>query len=453
MTPAELTPEAILKILADLPPAGCYRVAYSGGVDSHVLLQLVASLRAELKVEVRAIHVNHGLESEALAWERHCEGVCKQLGIPLVVARITSLRPGGASLEAWAREQRYELLAQPMRPGEILLTAHHQQDQAETMLLQLLRGSGAKGLAAMPRLQRFHDGWQARPLLEFTRPQILARADQIGLHWVEDHSNANECLDRNYLRRQIWPKLQEHWPGAARTLARAAAHQAEAAALLAYLAHEDLRNLRLERNNILDNSHLQTIDRPRLANLLRHWLEELGLPLPNSAKIQQLIETVVHSRYAVNPCVNWGNAEVRRYRHAVCAAARLPQSVPEWTMEWNLHESCITPVGVLKAELVQGWGIRRDAIAHDSLQVRYRKGGERIRPEGDAHHRDLRKLFQQRGVFPWYRNRVPLLYAGDRLAAVAGLWTSGEVAAGKNELGWEISWSAQADAIAPPAGG
>lgn len=452
MTPAELTPEVILKILTDLPPAGCYSVAYSGGVDSHVLLQLVANLRAELKGEVRAIHVNHGLAAEAPAWERHCEGVCKQLGIPLVVARITSPRPGGASLEAWARERRYELLARHLRAGEILLTAHHQQDQAETLLLQLLRGSGAKGLAAMPRFQRFHGGWQARPLLEFTRSQILACAARNGLHWVEDLSNANEHLGRNFLRHRIWPKLQEHWPGATRTLARAAAHQAEAAALLACLAREDLRNLRLERVNILDNRRLQAIDRPRLANLLRHWLEELGLSLPNSAKIQQVIDTTVHSRYAANPCVNWGNAEVRRYRYAVYASTRLPRPVPEWAMEWNLHESCVTPVGVLKAELVKGRGIRRDAVAHDCLRVCYRKGGERIRPEGDAHHRDLRKLFQQRGVFPWYRDWVPLMYVGDRLAAVAGMWMSGEVFAGKNEPGWAISWSAQAEAIAPPAG-
>jgi len=194
---------------------------------------------------------------------------------------------------------------------------------------------------------------------------------------------------------------------------------------------------------------LQAIDRPRLANLLRYWLGDLGLSLPNSAKIRQIIETVVHSSYAASPCVNWGDAEVRRYRYAVYAAVGLPPPVPEWTTEWNLHGGCDTPVGMLKAELVQGRGIRRDAIAHDCLQVRYRKGGERVRPEGDAHHRDLRKLFQQRGIFPWYRSWVPLLYAGDRLAAVAGLWTSGEVAAGKNEPGWAISWSSQAEAIAP----
>jgi tRNA(Ile)-lysidine synthase len=451
LTPPELTTEAILKILTDLPPAGCYWVAYSGGVDSHVLLHLIASLRSELKAGIRAIHVNHGLMTEAVSWSCHCERVCEQLGIPFVVARITSPRPDGASLEAWARERRYELLAQHLRSGEILLTAHHQQDQAETLLLQLLRGSGAKGLSAMPRIQRFHDGWQARPLLGFTREQVLGYANRNGLQWVEDHSNTDECLDRNYLRRQIWPKLQEHWPGATRTLARAAAHQAEAAALLACLAQEDLRDLRLERANILDNRRLQAIDRPRLANLLRHWLGELGLPLPNSAKIQQMIETVVHSRCEANPCVNWGDAEVRRYRYAVCAASRLPPPVPEWTTEWDLHESCVTPMGVLQAELVQGRGIRRDAIEHDRLRVHYRNGGERIRPEGDAHHRDLRKLFQQRGVFPWYRNWVPLLFIGDRLAAVAGMWMSGEVAAGKNEPGWAISWSSQSEVVAPSA--
>ena len=414
-----------------------------------MLLHLLYRLRNEITSELRVLHVNHGINAGALQWSRHCAAVCKGLGLELVVERIDIDRPLGTSIESWARNQRYTLLARHMQSGDLLLTAHHQQDQAETLLLQLLRGAGVKGLAAMPRLREFCGGWHVRPLLDFTRPQILSYAVQADLQWIEDDSNLDESLDRNFLRRQIWPRLQQHWPGLSRTLARVANHQAQAASLLEDLARQDLGSLRLQEGSILDNRLLQSISRPRLANLLRYWLQELALPTPNAGKLQQVIEDVIHSSYQAGPCVRWKNAEIRRYRYGVYAQTVLPEHDPDLILDWNLQESCGIPVGTLQARLAQGRGIRCTAVPGEKLQIRYRKGGERLKPAGSEHHKPLKKLFQQRGILPWYRDRIPLLYAGDDLVAVAGYWVAGEYSAADDEPGWEIHWSAAAQALTP----
>ncbi|MDX1519416.1 MAG: tRNA lysidine(34) synthetase TilS, partial [Gammaproteobacteria bacterium] len=220
MVDSILTHDHLLKSLQTLPVPGCYRVAYSGGLDSHVLLQLMVDLSEKLKAGVNAIHINHGIHANAGTWQSHCKRVCSSLGVELVTRSISAADPGSESPEAWARQLRYRELQGLLNENDMLLTAHHRDDQAETLLLQLFRGSGPAGLSAMPACKPFGNGWHARPLLGFTREQIRNYAESAGLEWIEDDSNRDQGLDRNFIRHRLMPVIRERWPSATKTLAR-----------------------------------------------------------------------------------------------------------------------------------------------------------------------------------------------------------------------------------------
>jgi tRNA(Ile)-lysidine synthase len=438
----KFTSDNVSRILASLPEPSRYWVAYSGGLDSHVLLHILSTLKQSITAEIAAVHINHGISEQAAEWSDHCAGVCEVLGIKMYREKIDESCPAGASVEAWARKHRYRLLGKYINSGDMLLTAHHQDDQAETLLLQLLRGAGTRGLSAMPQLRRMGPGWHARPLLAFSREQLRNYAGQAGLQWIEDGSNRDPAYDRNYLRRYIFPLLDERWPGVSRILARAAAHQAESVALTDDLARLDLMEIRLQHHpNALDIQNLATFTPARMKNLLRYWLRELGLPVPGTKKLQHIISDVIHSKREAAPCVSWEGAEIRRYRDRIIARQPLAPHDPARVLQWKLAAHCSTGMGELQAVMTTGSGIRADAVSSGTLEVRFRSGGENLMPAGSKHHQTLKKLFQQRGILPWYRNRIPLLYIDGRLAAVAGFWIDADFAAGAGEPSWEISWS------------
>ncbi|MBI3776520.1 MAG: tRNA lysidine(34) synthetase TilS [Gammaproteobacteria bacterium] len=447
------SPAGLLPFIARLARAPRYLVAYSGGVDSHALLHALVQLRAQFPgVELGAIHVNHGLQLSSTEWAQHCVQVCAELGVACEVRAVDARALVGTSPEDAARVARYTVFTGLLQPGDVLFTAHHQDDQAETLLLQLLRGAGPRGLAGMAELSRFAHGWLARPLLECSRAALREYALAQQLHWIDDPSNSDTRFDRNYLRHEILPRLQRRWPAASVTLARSAQLCAEAAEVLEVSARADLHAVaipptpalaiaELAKRNTgllpppagkgsgLSVSKLLCLSPARQRNVLRFWIEQLGLPLPQQRHLERLQRDVLHAAADAEPRMHWPGADVRRYRDALYALPPVPgfDASQQWT--WNLDAPLhIAGAGTLAPRREQGAGLRAEACAA-GVRVAFRSGGERIRPAGRAHHATLKNLFQQAGVPPWQRARVPLLYIGTELAAVAGYWYADEFAA------------------------
>ena len=365
------------------------------------------------------------------------------LGVNLDIIEIDARCPPGESPEAWARRKRYAVLTEHVGEEQVLLTAHHKDDQAETLLLQLFRGAGPAGLAAMPVTQSFSQGWHCRPLLDFSRADLRQYALQHDLRWIEDESNQDTGFDRNYIRQQLLPDIKQHWPGVITTLARASRHQAEASELLDQIARLDLAGIaagdslaRLNSNS-LRNLHLS-----RQKNVLRYWLHMLQLPLPDAGHMQRIIEDVVNSGADAAPCVSWPGAEVRRYRQYLYAATPLSKHDPEQVITWDLKQPLPLLHGRLLARQSQGQGLCIKAnLCHDnSVEIRYRAGGETLQPAGREYHHELKKLLQDQGVPPWLRDRIPLLYINGRLAAVPGKWIAQEFVGQNDEPCWQVSW-------------
>ena len=436
------SPESLNQHLQSLPAVPHYWVAYSGGVDSHTLLHALVALRDTLPGELGAVHVNHGLHDAAADWAAHCETVCRELDVPLVGLTADG-RPGtGDSPEAAARAARYAALTCWLPAGHGLLTAQHRDDQAETLLLQLLRGSGVKGLAAMPAVAKLGTGLLLRPLLDFSRCDLQAYADRYRLHWVEDPSNTDIGLDRNYLRHRIVPELRRRWPAVAQTLARSAQHCAEADRILEQVAAEDVAGLAGSAGDTLDLAGLQRLPSERRRNALRYWLKErCGAP-PSTAVLSRILHDIPASRPDASPCVRWGNYEIRRYRDRLFLVRQRPAGSPGQRLSWSLDGSLELPGagGMLRATRATGQGLRAAAVA-GPVEVAFRRGGERCRPAGRPQHHSLKKLFQERGVPPWERPRIPLIYVGDKLAAVAGFWVCEPFSAAPGEPGISIEWS------------
>ena len=436
-----LAADGLRRLLAAHPGVHRLLVAYSGGVDSHVLLHWLAGQRGEWGGRtLAAVHVNHGLQAAAGEWERHCRRVCHELGVAFHPLRVDARPAAGESPEAAARTARYGALQGLLTASDALLTAQHQDDQAETLLLQLLRGAGPPGLAAMPPAAPFGAGWLWRPLLAHSRTEILAYAATHRLVWVEDASNADQRLDRNYLRQQIMPALRARWPAASRTCSRSARWCAEAAALAGEVADADLARLAGPSPDRLSLSGLQELTEARQRNALRRWFRRLALPAPTAAQLARLCGDVMAAPRDRMPLVRWPGGEVRRHRDLLFAMAPLPAHDPAQVLAFTGTVLDIPAVGRLQRQPVSGQGLRAAALAGAPLTVRFRRGGERSRPAGRHHRQALKKLLQEAGVPPWERERLPLLYAGEALAAVADLWVEADFAAGPEDAGFVLAW-------------
>jgi tRNA(Ile)-lysidine synthase len=435
------SPAKLLETLRRLPRARRYRVALSGGVDSSVLLHALVAARAELPGGLAAIHVNHNLQPDAEAWARRCEAECARLDVPLEALGVLVDPAPGASLEAAARDLRYESFADTAQAGDMLLLAQHADDQMETFLLQALRGAGVRGLSAMPECVEWQGGYLARPLLREQRGDLVAWARVQGLTWIEDPSNADTELDRNYLRHEVVPRLKARWPAAAETLSRAAAHCAEAEAALSALAAEDWA--RLGSGLTLPVSALEQLSEARARQLLRHWIGLRGLPLPSTHKLAEIMSQAGAGEDR-NPCVDWPGAEVRRYGGQLYAQLPLPPAPAEFRLRPGEFEELGEGLGALGLVPTAGEGIRAALCGPEGLRVAFREGGESCRPAGRAHGRPLKKWLQEMHVLPWLRGRLPLIYSnegpGEELLAVAGLFACEPHVAGPGEAGLRIEW-------------
>lgn len=444
------SPPQLLDILNRHPDTSGYWIAYSGGLDSHVLLHAMANLRPRLAPRrVRAVHVDHGLSPHAKAWARHCAAVCEGLGIECTVVAVDAKPARGDSPEAAARQARYGALAGLLAPAETLLTAHHQGDQAETVLLQLLRGAGPHGLAAMPEQAPFAAGSHARPLLAFGRAELRAYAEAAHLSWVEDESNADVALDRNYLRREVLPRLRGRWPAVDRTLTRVAGHSREAAAMLDEIAAQDLRAVATPHDGALSIARLGRLDGPRLRNAVRYWLRQRRLPLPTREQLAEIEHRLLAAGCDRSPRVCWPGAEVRRYRDSLHAFAPLPDAPPGAVLDWDMASPAELPGGgTLYARACPGAGVKAELCYSAPVTVRYRRGGERCRPAGTQYTRTVKNLFQEQGIPPWMRARIPLVYIGERLAAIADYWVCHPFQAQPQEQGMVFHW--RRPAFGPP---
>jgi tRNA(Ile)-lysidine synthase len=416
-------------------------------MDSHVLLHALAALRDALDVSVGAVHVNHGLQAHAADWQQHCAAVCCELDVEYVALRVDARAAPGESPEAEARRARYAALADWLPAQYCLLSAHHQDDQAETLLVQLLRGSGVHGLAAMPAQGVLGQGMHLRPLLDCPRAELQDYAHAQGLDWIEDPSNRDTGFTRNFLRHRVMPELQRRWPRSSASLARSVAHQAEAAALLDELAATDLAGL-AGTGAALSRTGLEALSAQRQRNVLRFWIRQQTGGSPSSAVLARIEQDILHSRPDAEPCVRWGGFELRRYRDRVHVLQPAPAPFSGQELDWSLQDPLSIPQagGVLSATPCIGQGIRAGAPGAGGVRVGWRRGGERCVPAGRGQHHSLKKLFQEQGIPPWLRARIPLIYIEGQLAAVAGLWVCEPFQAGPGEPGLQIQWRQAAPA-------
>ncbi len=416
-------------------------VALSGGIDSVVLLHALIDLKETIGRHAMAIHVNHGLVDQAGEWQDFCRDLCLRYAIPYEAISV-SVANTGSGPEAAARQARYKAMESRMGAEDIVLTAHHADDQAETVLLHALRGAGPHGLSAMAPVRRFGPGWLARPLLNLCRADIEHYAVQYRLRWVEDGSNESGAFTRNRIRRGILPALNSLAHGSSRALARSARLQAQAACLLDEVAAEDLAAVSNGDAAVLDCARLTSLSLPRRRNLVRFWLATHQVPTLHEAQMETLEYTVIGAAPDRQPELRWAGFVLRRYRgmlylHRDLAIGPLPQGA----LRFSPPRELVLPVGCLRVAAAVGNGVRRDL----DFSVRFRRGGESLRPVGDTHRRTLKHLFQSHGVPPWRRSTMPLVYVGDRLAAVPGICIAREFAAAKGQPAWWLEWAHSAD--------
>lgn len=394
--------------LLNPPAANGYVVAYSGGLDSTVLLHLA---HAQGLPGLQAIHVHHGLQPAADDWVRQAEHQCRQWGVPLTVRQVAVDAQHPQGPEAAARQARYAALHAQLGPDAVLMTAHHASDQAETVLLRLLRGTGVEGIAAMRPLTQSAGNPLWRPLLAVPKAALLAYAQQHQLQWIEDPHNSEPRYARSWLRGAVMPLLRQRWPDVDSQLGRAASHAADATALLAGLARELLPTVQRSDGGV-SVSGLLALTEAQQRLLLRHWLAELGLPSASAVTLRAAQLEVLRASATAEPLLSWPGAEFRRYRNALYASAPLPAVPVDFSADWDGCTVLALPAacGALQADQTL------------PMQVRYASGGERIKPLGDAHTRSLRQLAQQAGVPPWLRRRLPLVFIENRLVSVACIW-------------------------------
>jgi tRNA(Ile)-lysidine synthase len=409
-------PTRLLRNLSAWRNAPAWHIAFSGGLDSTVLLHLLAHLaKSESLPALNAIHVHHGLQAAADAWPDHCRAVCTALGVPLQVVRV-QVQPG-ASLERAAREARYQAFNQALQANEVLLTAQHRDDQAETLLFRLLRGAGVRGLSGMPHQRPLGEGHLFRPLLDVTRAQLEAYASEHDLSWIEDPSNQDRQYSRNYLRHQVFPELTRRWPQALATMARSAAHLSEAQGLLVELAELDLQQARSVSEfdwlglPSLALAPLARLSDARQCNALSHWLESLSR-LPDTDHWSGW-DNLRDAAGDTSPVWRLADGELHR------AGGRIWWLTGSWLRSPPVAGAWPHPSASL-ALADNGVVSISGQIPDGPLQIRYREGGEVMALPGRG-HRDLKRLLNERAVPSFVRGRLPLLYRGEQLLAVANL--------------------------------
>lgn len=453
LTDSLLAPLAQLRhCLERHPQVRRWCVAYSGGLDSSLLLQALVHLQP--RQPILALHVHHGLSPNADAWAEHCRRQCQQLGVTCQVARV-EVQAAGRGPEEAARRARYDYFAGQLAPGDALLLAHHRDDQAETLLLHLMRGSGARGLAAMAAARPFARGWLLRPWLALGRADLERLARDWQLAWIEDESNRSLDFDRNYLRHRVLPLLQQRWPGFAGRWQQSAELLRDYDQLAEQVAADDLQRAEPRRERLGQSvalAPLQALDGFRRGNLLRLWLAQMALPLPQRVQLQELEQQLLAVSAAAGAEVSWGHrgeegktlghggrVRVRRFRERLYVLPDLPACADK-VQRWSGQSPLAWGGWRLRLVAVEKGGF---ALPQQGFDIGPRRPGDRCRPAWRAHSQTLKKLLQEAGLAPWLRDRVPILRnpVSGEIVAVGDLWVcAGYVQAGP---GYRLVWEAE----------
>ena len=411
-------------------------VGFSGGLDSTVLLHYLQA-QPLLHEKLIAVHVHHGLQSQADSWLTHCQKICQDWGVACQTFQLAL--SATANIESIARQARYQVFASLMQPQVCMVTAHHQDDQAETLLLHLMRGTGVKGLSGIAACSPFHQGFLLRPLLDCSRTQLQAYADRFSLSWIEDSSNDNQQFSRNFIRHTLIPQLQQRWPAVSKTLARTTDICRSTQANLDDLAKIDCPLLLAERAvpHILPLHDICALSADRVHNVVRFWLERHAIRPPSFMVMQQIRQALIEAKSDANPCI-WVDAQhfIRRYQDKLYLERQLQPTYESKLIVWdNFPEPCnLLKLGVLHADLATQ-GLR--VLADDRVCIRYRQGGERF--VWHQQTKSLKKLFQEWQVPPWLRDSIPLLFINDQLAMVVGYAIS-DVFFTKSEPSYHIDY-------------
>lgn len=403
-------------------PSAIWWIGFSGGLDSTALLHALAQL--QLPVQLRALHINHQISANADAWQTQCADFCAQYSIPFYAEKVR-VENTGKGIEDAARAVRYAVFEKNLAAGDYLLTAHHANDQAETLLLRLMRGTGPRGLAAIAAVRTLGAGLLARPLLHFTRAELEAYALAHQLSWVDDESNLNDDYDRNFLRNHVMPLLHRRWPEFKRKWQQTTELCAQQEAVMEEFAREDLMRavpLTERVGQSIALNALLGLSPARQQNVLRYWLRSMNYTTPEQAHWRQIEQQIFSGRDDAQTRVSWGNVALHSYRQRLYA---LPLHLPELELAFELRVSDVNPR--LKTDL-------------PDLHIRYRIGGERCKPAGRGHSQTLKKLLQDYALEPWLRDKVPLVFSGDDVVAVGDLWICADFVAAEDETGYTLVW-------------
>ncbi|MGB4859658.1 MAG: tRNA lysidine(34) synthetase TilS [Dokdonella sp.] len=431
-----LSIEARLAAALEAAETGPIAVGLSGGSDSTVLLHVLAGSKQARERGLRAVHVDHGLHSQSAEWALQAVAMATALDVPCTVLSVQVERNDGIGPEAAARAARYAAWADELREGEILTLAHHRDDQVETLLLKLLRGAGTDGLGAMRAWRPLATGWLWRPLLDVPRTALADYANCHQLRWIDDPSNTDQKLDRNYLRHRVLPLLRERWPQCDAVIARGAEWQRSVSAFLdKEIVQATSRLVGQELSTLCIDGWLNLDDAIR-DGVLRLWLRRLDLPQPTHVQAVELTRQMLTAAPESCPLIRWRGAELRRYRELLHAMEPLQAIPPNWSTTFDGSAVALpADLGVLSLE--------GDVASSEGEEWRvgFRRGGERIRLAGETFHRSLRDLYQQHAIPPWQRDRMPIITdAEGNVLAVGERWLSATAQSLWTEKGQCLRW-------------
>ena len=404
---------------ANFPDARRLCIAYSGGRDSHALLALAVARFRDTEIAVDAVHVNHQLHPDSARWADHCETVCQAFGIALEVVTVSVSDRAGDGPEAAARTSRYRAFESTLSQGAVLAQAHHADDQAETLLMRLMRGAGVHGMTGMPVTRRLGAGWLWRPLLDVSADALTRFAHESDLQWIDDPSNADTRFDRNFVRQTVMPLLRARWPQAVRAAGDTARHLADAASVLD--GHLDERLAQTDSQDLLACAVLRESSRPEALLLLHRWCRRVLGHAPSRDQLERGLDEVVNAHAEAHPCLKIGEFTLRRHRDQLYLIPLERPFDPEHVIEWPVPHG---PLHLPDGTLLTSESVMADGLAPQHLsahwQIRFRQGGESIKLSGRP-RAPLKKVLHAFGVPPWERASKPLLYIDGELAWVCGV--------------------------------